>query len=89
MPFGLSPNPAKFQKFMDTVTQDLKGIACFQDDIIVTGKNKEEHRENLIKLFERLNEYGIKVKIEKCQFYRKEVQYLGHTIDQNGKRPTD
>ena len=43
LPFGVASAPAIFQKVMDTLLQDIPGVACYIDDIIVTGATEEKH----------------------------------------------
>ncbi|EPB73269.1 hypothetical protein ANCCEY_07639 [Ancylostoma ceylanicum] len=43
--------------------------------------------ENLLALFERIAEYGLKVRLEKCSFAKPEIRYLGFIVDKNGRRP--
>ena len=47
LPFGVSLAPALFQRAMDTILQGLPGVVCYQDDILVTGKEIDEHLKNL------------------------------------------
>ena len=89
MCFGVASSPANFQRCIDAMIADLPGVASFIDDIIVTGKDHSEHLQNLNRLFERISEYGFTVKSNKCEFFRSSVEYLGHVIDKNGKRPSD
>ncbi len=50
LPFGIASAPAMFQRVMDTVLQDIPGVMCYMDDIIVTGNSNEEHLRNLEKV---------------------------------------
>ncbi|VVC35786.1 Integrase, catalytic core,Aspartic peptidase domain,Ribonuclease H-like domain,Retrotransposon gag [Cinara cedri] len=54
--------------------------ANFLDDIIITGQDRVEHLNNLDKVFNILNEAGLKVKLSKCEFFKSEIEYLGHII---------
>ena len=47
LPFGIASAPAIFQRTMDTILQGIEGVACYIDDIIVTGKTAEEHFQHL------------------------------------------
>ena len=52
LPFGIASAPAMFQRVMDTVLQEIDGVACYIDDIIITGRNDEElltHLEEVLK----------------------------------------
>ena len=50
----MASGPANFRHYVDAMTAGLSGVACFIDDIIVTGANEREHLHNLNQLFERL-----------------------------------
>ena len=64
-------------------------VCIFLDDILVTGKTQSEHVANLRLVLKRLDEAGLKLNNEKCQFFNASVVYLGHKIDRNGLHPTD
>lgn len=82
--FGIASAPAIWQRAMDQVLQDIPGTQCYLDDIIVTGKNDEEHLQNLSKVLTRLSEYGLRAKKSKCEFFKTEISYCGHVIDKHG-----
>ncbi|KII66394.1 Transposon Ty3-I Gag-Pol polyprotein [Thelohanellus kitauei] len=69
---------------METVLRDIKMTACYLDDIIITGRTDEEHPENLDCVLNRLNSYGLKVKISKCSFFKDDVEYCGYTFSEKG-----
>ena len=73
---------------MDSMITDLPGVVAYLDDIIVTGKTKDEHWENLQNLLQRLSDYGFSVKESKCELFKTSVEYLGHVIDEKGKHPS-
>jgi hypothetical protein len=74
---------------MNTVLGGLTGTRCFTflDDIVVYAKSLAEQDLKLREIFERLRRYKLKLQPEKCEFLRKEVNYLGHVITENGVRP--
>ena len=84
LPFGVASAPALFQKMMDSVLADIPGVICYIDDILVTGRNDEEHIQNLTAVFERLQTHGFRLKKEKCSLLQNAVHYLGHKIDAEG-----
>ncbi|XP_064469808.1 uncharacterized protein K02A2.6-like [Ornithodoros turicata] len=88
MPFGIASAPAVFQRIMEQVTAGIPSVACYLDDIIVTGKSDDEHLDNLQQVFSRLREFGFTLKREKCAFFRAEVEYLGHVVNAQGFRPS-
>ena len=57
------------------------------DDILVHGKNKNEHDQQLKETLQRLEKAGITLNREKCEFSRNTVKFLGHIIDANGLHP--
>lgn len=89
MPFGLKGAPATFQRLMNYVLTGLQGLECFVylDDIVIYGKNLEDHNNKLRKVFDKLREHNLKLQPEKCQFLRKEVVYLGHKCSEEGALP--
>ena len=52
----------------------------FIDDILVYSKNEEEHKEHLCLVHGNLREHQLYVKFSKCEFWLKEVGFLGHVI---------
>jgi len=57
---------------------------AYQDDIIVIGRTLEEHKRNLREVFRRLKEANLRLNPEKCQFFKKELLYLGHRVTSEG-----
>ena len=87
--YGVSSAPSIFQAVMDQILQDMPGVVCYLDDILISAKNKVEHLELLDKVLTRLEKYGVRVKLAKCEFMSSEVVYLGHRVDATGIHPTD
>ena len=54
------------------------------DDIIIYSRSEKEHLEHLKEIFIRLKAAGLKLKLEKCCFFKKHIQYLGHLISSEG-----
>ena len=88
VPFGILSAPALFQKIMDTILQGVPNTICYLDDILVTGKNDDEHLRNLEEVLRRLQQNGLRVKPAKCSFMQSSVEYLGHRIDAEGVHTT-
>ena len=87
MPFGLSCAPAIFQRIIEQTVADIPGVACYLDDIIITGKTEKDHMVNLQKTLERLKDSGFQLHKSKCAFLQTSVAYLGHIIKKDGIRP--
>lgn len=88
LPFGLKISTNSFQRMMSIALSGLQASAfLYVDDVIVFGKNLKNHNENLIKVLGRLRRYNLKLNLEKCNFLKTEVIYLGHLITPNGVKP--
>lgn len=92
VPMGLKGAPAYFQFMIATmVLSGLLYICCelYIDDVIVYGQNEDEFIANLIQILERLQTRKVSLNPKKCQFGAKEVEFVGHIIDENGLRMSE
>lgn len=65
---------------MEQILNGIPNVAIVVDDIVVIGKNTEKHVENLENVLAKLDECGLKVRGDKCQFIKHEIPYLGIRI---------
>ena len=86
LPFGVKSAPSIFQQTMDAMLTGITGATAFLDGIIVSGTSQDELLQQLICVFERIQQYGFHVCAEKCQFYRTSIKYLGFIFDKMGWR---
>ena len=87
-PFGLSQAPAYFQLLIDKVLMGCSSFAMgYLDDTIILSKTEGEHLQHLEEIFVRLRKFGLKMKCEKCSFFKKHIQYLGHLVLEKGFEP--
>ncbi|GKB01240.1 putative reverse transcriptase domain-containing protein [Tanacetum coccineum] len=86
MPFGLTNAPAIFMDLMNRVCRPYLDmfVIVFIDDILIYSKTREEHEEHLGLVLEMLKKKRLYAKFSKCEFWLREVQFLGHVI--NGDR---
>jgi len=86
MPFGLTNAPATFQGLINHVLYDHLDdfVIAYLDDILIFSKTKEEHTQHVQKVLERLTKENLRLKPEKCEFYKQEVEYLGHIVTPEG-----
>ena len=86
MPFGLTNSPATFQRLMESCLGDLHLKYCiiYLDDIIIFSKTPGEHLKRLRSVFEKLDEAGLRLKPGKCEFFRPQLEYLGHVVSKEG-----
>ncbi len=87
MPFGLSGAPATFQRLMDQTIRGLNFTNAYLDDLVIYSNSWSEHLQHLRKVFDRLKDAGLTIKLRKCQFAMKECTYLGHTIGEGVTKP--
>ncbi|XP_049524460.1 uncharacterized protein K02A2.6-like [Dermacentor silvarum] len=87
LPFGVASAPAIFQREMDNLFRGMRHVAVYLDDILVTGTDDGDHLQNLHNVLARLQDAGLKLKLEKCVFLAPSVEYLGHVISQAGLSP--
>ena len=87
VPFRLAPAPAYFQELMTGVLKDLPFAMAYLDDIIIYSSTPEEHLEHIRTVFEKLCDAKLSMKLSKCHFFAKEIQYLGHILGKEGIKP--
>ena len=86
MPFGAANAPATFQRLMENCLGSLNLTWCvvYLDDIIVYGKDPEDLLLRLGGVFEKLRKAGLKLKPSKCNFFKEEIEFLGHVVSKEG-----
>ena len=86
MPFGLTNDPATFQRLMESCLGELNWSWCiiYLDDIIVFSQTPEEHLVRLQAVFDKLKAAGLKLKPSKFELLKKQINYLGHVVGQEG-----
>ncbi|KAD3336881.1 hypothetical protein E3N88_32400 [Mikania micrantha] len=86
MPFGLTNAPAVFMDLMNRVCKPYldKFFIVFIDDILIYSQTKEDHEQHLKLILELLAKERLYAKFSKCEFWLREVQFLGHVINEKG-----
>jgi len=86
MPFGLTNAPAVFMDLMNRVCRPYldKFVIVFIDDILIYSKNKREHEQHLITILQLLRNEHLYAKFSKCEFWLRQVQFLGHVVNEEG-----
>ena len=89
MPFGLCNAPATFQRLMQNCLSELNltYALIYLDDIVVFSDTEKEHVKRLAAVFERFRKHGLKLKPSKCEFFKEEINYLGHRVSVDGMKP--
>ena len=82
--FGLTNSPATFQTMMNDIFQEeiMQGwLRIYMDDaIIATSDNESEHSDKVHHFLQKLARHDLFLKLKKCRFHQKEVEYLGVII---------
>jgi hypothetical protein len=86
VPFGLTNAPATFMCLMNNVLSKFldKFKLVFIDDRLIYSKNREEHEEHLRLVLQVLREHQLYAKLNKCDFFQKQIHYLGHVLSEEG-----
>jgi hypothetical protein len=86
MSFGLTNAPTYFVYLTNKVFKEYldKFVVVFIDDILVYSRDEQEHEEYLWLVLQRLRESQLYAKQSKCEFWLKEVSFLGHIISKGG-----
>ena len=89
MLYGLCNTPATFQRLMQNCLGELNltHALIYLDDVIVFSWTEEKHLTQLLLVFERFWEHGLKLKPSKCNFIQKEIAFLGHKVSEEGMKP--
>src|SRR6266498_1598491 len=89
MPFGLKGAPATFQRLMTKVLGPYlyDFVMVYLDDIIIFSQTMDEHLQHMRKVLEALRQAGLKLKLEKCEFAKKQLRYLGFIMREFGIKP--
>lgn len=85
--FGVKVAPNTWQRFMDQMLNDLDGVTCFFDDIIIQGSTYIDLLLHIRSVLQRLKVNNLHLNKSKCQFIQDSVKYLGHEISKQGLSP--
>ena len=86
MPMGLANAPATFQAMMNDVLREYIGkfVVVYLDDILIYSHNDAEHADHLRMVLKKLREHKLFGKLSKCEFFKKELEFLGHRVSTRG-----
>jgi hypothetical protein len=87
LPMGINSSPEIFSRAMHDTLEGLSGVEHIMDDIIVWGRDDDDHDQNAEELLKRARERGLKFNKEKTKIRLKSVDYVGHTVTDEGLKP--
>ena len=65
---------------MSTILAGLEEVLCLMDDILVFGKDRAEYDKWLHNVMNRIQQAGVTLNTDKCEFWRDELTFLGHVV---------
>lgn len=87
LPFGIASAPEHFQRRMSMIIDGLQGVVCHMDDVLIWGRDQQEHDIRLHTVLNKLQEARVTLNMEKCELGRSEVKFLGHILSTEGVQP--
>jgi hypothetical protein len=84
---GLKTLPAEFQQIMDEMFADLPFARAYLDDIVVYSTTFEEHQQHVEAVLQRIQEWGFRLSLKKCNFFQTSIRFLGRVINASGVYP--
>ncbi|GFY17674.1 retrovirus-related Pol polyprotein from transposon 17.6 [Trichonephila clavipes] len=89
--FGLSNSPSVFQRFIYTVFQKLirdNILIVYMDDLLIPSQNEEEGLNKLRLVLQTAADFGLEVKVKKCNFLQRKIEFLGYIIENGTIKPS-
>lgn len=87
MPYGLRNSSASFQRFMDNIFRNHPNVFSYIDDVLVTSESEEDHLKHLDSVFKILHENNLKIALDKCEFLKTSINFLGFQLSKDGISP--
>ena len=84
--YGTNSAAETFQHMLQTSLQGLQGARNIADDVIVFGKDVEEHNQALEACLKRMNDNNITLNLDKCKFLKEHLDFFGFQFSKEGKR---
>ena len=81
---GICAAAELFQKTLEEKLADLEGQFNVSDDLFVHGETYEQHWERLLKVLKRLEDSGLTLNEDKCQFCKEELDFFGFHFSKDG-----
>ena len=89
MPMCLKNLGSTFHRVMDCIFCDIECAFTYLEDILIYSPNEEQCFRDRDLVFLKLQEYGLKISLEKCVFNQESQLFLEHLITPEGLRPPE
>ena len=86
LPFGITSTAEYFQRKLCDILTTLKDVAYLIDDVLVCGTTQEKHDQDLLVVLHHIQEAGLSLNGEKCEFSKSRIKFLGQVVDTKGIR---
>jgi len=73
---------------MDTLLQGTPNTGAYHDDILIQGSNFQMCSETVTLVLQRLNDQNVRIQPNKCRWFKRSVECLGHVISEQGRAPS-
>ena len=85
--FGIKSAPEVFQNCISELFADVDGVEVITYDLLIWGKDDDEHDARLKQVLDRAREVNLKFNAKKCRIRQEEVPYVGHVLSKDGLKP--
>ena len=86
---GMKNSAQSFQRLVSHVLKDIDGCFAYLDDLLIYSKNERDHLKILEQVFTRLKEAGLAISLDKCEFGKDTLQFLGYQVSKDGIAPVE
>ena len=87
--YGLTDMPATFHKTIDKTLLDIRTKFAYLDDLLIITKGSlGEHKKELHRIMQRLNDENLAINLQKCEFAKEHITWSGFVVTPNGVTPT-
>lgn len=87
LPFGLANAPSAYMKVISNILRNCTNTTSYLDDILIFGKDLDEHDRCLKDTLQKLMDHGITLNESKCQYRQRSIQFLGRCLSPAGISP--
>ncbi len=87
MPFGLRNAAQTFQRRIDQIFSLFDYAIAYIDDVLIGLTDLTKHKEHPEQVFRTLNQQNLQINIDKCKFFKEEINFPGHSVSSKGLRP--
>ena len=87
LPYGVHSASEVFQASVAEILEGIEGCCNSQDDIIIWGKDQQEHDARVCQVMNKIRSSGLKLNLSKCVFGAGEIMFLGQLVSEEGIKP--